>query len=279
MRLEIMNVSKCLFCVVAAWVLVSCAHEDELRKELFDVNTRLLTLESETHDKQQINSRQYVSASGRVEQIESSLQKINGELDRLRIGVQKGEIPGEDHESSLAKQLEDVREKLKDVDAETLSKLDERVSSLEKAQMEILALLEKLNKKKGEKKSSSLNSLKAIELAFQKKHYKEIVEEAPLILEKKAHKDKDAVRYYFSESLFKVGNLKEAAISFSELIKKDKLGEWGPKIHLRMGDCFLHLGDKKAALVYYKQVLGKFPNAPETASAKKHIKKLEDQPL
>ncbi len=88
----------------------------------------------------------------------------------------------------------------------------------------------------------------------------------------------ELIRYYYSESLFRVGNVREAAISFSELLKKENLGDLGPKVRLRMGDCFRNLGDKKTAEAYYKLLIEKFPQSHESELAKKQIKKLEAKP-
>lgn len=272
-----------LFLSAMSFFLVSCFHNDEIRKELFNVNTRLLALENELQDKQQANSRQYVTASGRVSQMQEDIQKLKGEVDRLQIGVQKGEIPGmpnNPHEPSVAHQLASINEKLHQLDLEKIATFEDRLIALEKAQNEILTILEKMDtKKKGaSSKKANLNSLKTIEAAFHKKQFQAIVEEAPHLLADKSHhkQDIDKIRYFYSESLFKVGNVRDAAISFGELMKKENLGEYGPKIHLRMGDCFKNLGDKKTAIAYYKKLIEKFPNSTESESAKKQLKTLQE---
>src|SRR5471030_177840 len=114
---------------------VGCFHDEELQKEVFNANTRILALENELQDKQQVNSRQYVSASSRVSQMQEDLLKIRGEIDRLQVGVQKGEIPGlGEQEPSIAKQITSTKEKLE--------AFDQRLIALEKAQDEILSILE-----------------------------------------------------------------------------------------------------------------------------------------
>jgi tetratricopeptide (TPR) repeat protein len=256
---------------------VACFHDEEARKQLFNVNTRLVSLEHDIQDKEQTNSRQYVNASGRTSQIQEDLQRLKGELDRLQIGVQKGEIPGmSGSEPSIAQQIAMINEKLKNFNAD---KIEERIVELEKAQKEILNLLEKLDKKKAEShttKKQKLNSLTAIEQAFHNKHYKDIVQEAPQLLSKKGNKDANSIRYYYAESLYKVGDMREAAISFGELLKTETHGDRGAKIRLHMGDCFRKLGDKKTAIAYYKLLVEKFPKSSESQSAKEHIKKLEE---
>ena len=268
-----------LFFVVLIALLGACAHDDEIRKELFDVNTRVLALENEIQDKQQTNSRQYVSASSRVSQLQEDVQKIRGEIDKLQVGIQKGEMPGQStsHEPSIAKQVHDIREILKGYDPEKAVQLDAKMDALEKAQIEILSILERLDKKKGDKKAKA-STFKTVEQAFQAKRFKEVVDEAPHLLTLKGQKNVELIRYYYSESLFRVGNVREAAISFSELLKKENLGDLGPKVRLRMGDCFRNLGDKKTAEAYYKLLIEKFPQSHESELAKKQIKKLEAKP-
>lgn len=248
---------------------VGCFHDEELRKEVFNVNTRVLALESELQDKQQVNSRQHMSSSSRVNQMEETLQKLRDEVDKLHVAIQKGEFPGSEGEPSIANEVSSLNEKVLEI--------EERIVELEKAQNEILGILEKLDKKKGEKtdkteKKAKLSSLKEVEHAFQNKQYKEIIEQASQLL--KGRKDSDSIRYYYSESLFKSGKLKEAALSFGELIKKDKM-EHSAKIRLRMGDCFRGLGDKKTAVAYYKLLVEKYPHSSESDEAKRQIKKLE----
>ena len=45
-------------------------------------------------------------------------------------------------------------------------------------------------------------------------------------------------------------------------------------IQLRMGDCFRHLGDKKTALVYYSELIDRFPKSSEAKQAETHLKRL-----
>lgn len=251
--------------------IMSMGCQDELKKELFNVNTRVLALENEVQDKQQMNSRQYVSSSSRTSKVEEDLKKIKGEMDRLQIGIQKGEIPGmDDGEPSIAKQVASLREKV--------TELEQRVQEFEKSQKEILTVLEKIDKKKVQSPGSQktkLTNAKAFERAFHSKHYRDIVESAPNFIANKHNKDRDLVRYYYSESLFKTGNTKEAAVSFGDLIQKFQGGDKAPKVRLRLGDCFRILGDKKTALEYYKILVEKYPKASESLEAHNHIKKLE----
>ncbi len=268
---------KWFFVGCLSFLLVGCLHEEELRKELFNVNTRLLTLENELQDKQQANSRQYVSTSSRTGQLEDELRKIHGDIDRLQTGVQRGELPGQtSSEPSIAKQISEIRERLKQFDLEKLKTIEERVLAVEKAQIEVLAALEKTDKpeKKKSNKKEKVPTLKSLEQDFQARRYKGIVETIPSLLEKPG-KDNDMLRYYYSESLFKIGNMREAAVSFGELLKRENLGHFNPKVRLRMGDCFRNLGDKKTAIAHYKLLVDKYPESSEADLAKKLIKKFD----
>jgi TolA-binding protein len=266
-----------LLLAALSFMSVGCFRDDELRKELFTANTRILALENEFQDKHQMNSRQQVSASSRVSQMQDELAKLRGEVDRLQVGIQKGEVPGlDDHEPSIAKQVAAIHEQLKDVD---LHKLQERMIALEKAQTEMLSLLEKMDKKKLTKphnKRAALQNTKGFEHAFHNKQFKDIVDEAPTVLSGKiAHKEAESIRYFYSESLYRLGNMREAAVSFAELLEQDLRAELAPKVRLRMGDCFRNLGDKKTAIAYYKLLVEKFPKATESEEARKHLKKLD----
>ncbi|MBI2603474.1 MAG: tetratricopeptide repeat protein [Deltaproteobacteria bacterium] len=266
------------FVLIISVILISgCIHEDEFRKELFDVEKRLVDLEHDIKDKQSTDNKQYISSSSRVESMEEEFQKMKGEVERLRIGVQTGELPGQtDQEDSIAKKIEKTKEQIKTLEKEreTLEKLEERISDLEKSQMEILSILENYENKGGQKRKA-LDSLAEVEKAFKRRNYLHIIEDLPPALKKDSKNNIDFL-FYYSESLFKLGKLKEAAVSYNDLIKKDKKDKYGSKSYFRIGDCFRFLGDNKAALSYYKQLLEKYPTGPESERVRNLVKKMEN---
>ena len=85
------------------------------------------------------------------------------------------------------------------------------------------------------------------------------------------------MKYFYSESLFKLGRISEAAIAYDALMKEKNLAEKTSKVRLRMGDCFRFLGETKAALLYYQELIDKHPKTDEAKYAKKYIEKLKDK--
>ncbi len=85
------------------------------------------------------------------------------------------------------------------------------------------------------------------------------------------------MKYLYSESLFKLGRIDEAAISYSELMEKKDLASRSSKVYLRLGDCFRFLGENKTALLYYQDLLRNHPKTEEAGYAKKYIDKLKSK--
>ena len=68
--------------------------------------------------------------------------------------------------------------------------------------------------------------------------------------------------YLYAESLFKLGNLKDAAIEFHDFLDSKPPVKYLPHAKMRMGDCYRHLGDKETASIYYEELITEFPKAP-----------------
>jgi len=244
----------------------------ELQDQLFEVRTKMLTIEGQLHETGQRGSsadQRLASSYVKIETLQGELQRILGEIDRLKIGVQTGKLPGTKEEEASV--------------AATLHGVETRVAELEKAQVEILTALEKVKShhgagKKGaaaDKDKGKGKSLEVLEEAFTHKKYSSIVEEAPALLKKKQVKHLDRVHYLYAESLFRLSRLEEAALEYDKLLKIPTLTSSYPHIQLRLGDCFRRLGDKATALIYYGELTAKSPNSSEAKSAEEHIDKLK----
>ncbi|MBC61788.1 MAG: hypothetical protein CMP11_04960 [Zetaproteobacteria bacterium] len=260
-------------CVLA---LSSCqgGKVNKLRNDLFRVQTRLLDLEhsSSGQDKSSQNStihgqQKLASAVLAVDDLSEKLRQLEGQIDALRIGVLTGTIPGDplgDH--GLSGQLEMLRNSL---------------HTLENTQGQILQLLEQADIKEKKKSSvkkavsrSKLITINEVKKAFKDRRYLHIAEDVPEILgTEKDSKIKLDLRYFYSESLFKLGRLTDAAVAYSELSKETDPFERTAKIHLRLGDCFRFLGDKETAQIYYSELLATFPDSQEARLAKNHLDK------
>jgi TolA-binding protein len=273
------------------WPIVTCGvlasltacltpgEEQQLRDDIFGLQTRVLQMENQLSAQgKEINtatSRQEASVSTRLDKIAIELQRIKGDIDALRIGVTTGQLPGTDpdQEGSVA---------------QTLSQLNERITAVEENQNKILGVVEKSveaskkSEKKGdkakaakaEKKSSSLKTLDEMRTAFDKKKFKTIAAEGEAVLAGlKNKKDKQEATYIMAESLYKAGDIREAALKFNDYIESK------PKEHmsvalLRMGDCFQQLGDAETAKIYYQELIQKYGSSAEAKQAKNKLAKL-----
>jgi TolA-binding protein len=280
-RLRRFNPWPILTCGVLA-SLTACltpAEEQQLRDDIFGLQTRVLQMENQLSAQgKEINtatSRQEASVSTRLDKIAIELQRIKGDIDALRIGVTTGQLPGTDpdQDGSVAK---------------TLSQLSERMTAVEENQNKILGVVEKsveAGKKsekkddkakaaKAEKKSSSLKTLDDMRTAFDKKKFKTIAAEGEAVLSGlKNKKDKQEATYIMAESLFKAGDIREAALKFNDYIESKPKENMSVAL-LRMGDCFQQLGDAETAKIYYQELIQKYGSSAEAKQAKNKLAKL-----
>lgn len=270
----------CLFVSMAA--CMTPGEEQQLKDDIFGLQSRVLQLEGQlnTQGKEisNVTSRQEASVSTRLDKIAIELQRIKGDIDALKIGVTTGQLPGSDpdQEGSVSK---------------TLNTLSERVGVIEENQGKILGVIEKSgdkksdkkdgaskekdkDKKSAEKKSSSIKDLSELKSSFEKKKYKAIAEDGGKVLAAiKGKKDKQEATFMVAESLFKVGEFREAALKFNEYIEAKPKENLSLSL-LRMGDCFKQLGDAETAKIYYQELIQKFAGTEEAKQAKDKLAKL-----
>ena len=192
-----------------------------------------------------------------MEELQNQLRLIRGDMNTLKRGIMMGELPGEDNPDSVAKNLRSLRN---------------RLDSLEETQLEILSLMKSYKMNQNSKKKKELKDKNQVSQAFEKKQYIYIIRSHETVLKKYA-KDKKTqaqLKFFYAESLFKVGRLRDAAIAYDELISHstENLKEKVPFAYLRMGDSLRLLGDKKSASIYYHDLLENFPNSVEASLAK-----------
>lgn len=264
MRFKWLGILPGVFCVAGC---LTSSDKKELQDELFVARTKLLALESRLNEHGQKGSstdQKLASSYVQLETMHGDIQKIQGEIDRLRIGVQSGRLPGGKEEEAVV--------------ANTLQTLQQKVAELEKAQVEMLGVLSKMKNHHSAEKKTEKGKLKTgeqLEAAYKEKKYTAIVDEVPVLLKKKQLKHGDRAHYLYAESLFKLGRLEEAALEYDKLLKFPGLSTSYPKIQLRLGDCFRRLGDKATALVYYGELTAKSPHTPEAKAAEEQIHKLK----
>jgi TolA-binding protein len=273
---------KCLQAVGAAIIcglsLVGCfSHEKEMRDDMFKLQTRVLDVESRMQADKTRSFDKQLGANQRLDQLNEELVRLKHELERLQVGVVRGELPGaEKNTSSIGSRLAAVEEKLQTDEASvSLQDLAQRMTELEKAQMEVLTTLDALVSQKNVAKPAS-SGLKAssIKGAFDKKQYTQITQEWPRLKKDTKGKSREEGDYYYAESLFKLGKTKEAAVSFDDALKSHGKSSFKPKFILRLGDCMRLLGDKEAAISYYQELVDSYPKDDAVQAANRYIKQL-----
>lgn len=271
--------------LVSLTACVTPAEEQQIRDDIFTLQTRVVQMESQLSAQgKEINTattRQEASTSTRLDKIAIEIQRIKGDIDALRIGVTTGQLPGTDpdQEGSVAKTLSQITERLTSVEEnqnKILSVIDKSAeASAKKAEKKEAAEKAKEKEKaKAEKKAASLKTLDDMRTAFDKKKYKLISEEGGKVLGGlKGKKDKQEGTYILAESLYKAGDIREAALKYNEYIESKPKENMSHAL-LRMGDCFKQLGDAETAKIYYQELIQKYNNTNEAKLAKDKLAKL-----
>jgi TolA-binding protein len=260
------------------------AEEQQLRDDIFGLQTRILQMENQLSAQgKEINtatSRQEASVSTRLDKISIELQRIKGDIDALRIGVTTGQLPGTDpdQEGSVAKTLTQLGERMTAVEEnqnKILGVIDKSVESGKKSDKKDEKAKDKEKAAKAtEKKSASLKNLDDLRTAFDKKKFKTIAEEGEKVLGSlKAKKDKQEATYIIAESLYKSGEIREAALKYNDYIESKPKENMSVAL-LRMGDCFQQLGDAETAKIYYQELIQKYGSSAEAKQAKNKLAKL-----
>lgn len=252
-------------------MLHSCltpSEKDRMNADIFDLKTKILTMEGKVrgqNTQSEVQGKTLATSHSRLDKIEFSIQKIQGDMDALRVGVVTGQMPGADpdQEGSIAQSLTELMERL------------EKVEANQQALMSALDKVAKKSKRKNSvsktrERSVSLNSLKK---SFRSKRYKHVALDAPKFLKKARTSEKASAMFLYAESLYKLGRLRDAALKYNDYID---LGDSANLAHakMRMGDCFRHLGEKSTAKLYYEELVTQFPSTAEAEKAKERLQKM-----
>ena len=245
----------------------------DMDEDIFRLQTRVLQLESNvanTHTADQkageMHHKNLATTSSDLERINVEVKRMKGDIDALKVGVQTGQMPGQEtsQEGSLAAQLTEIRT---------------RLEAVESQQKDLLAAMgngHPTKKKPSDKNDTPASSANAdpdsLKTAFDRKHYKEVAEDAPAVLKRAKGKDKEDVLMMYGESLMKLGRQKEAAVQFGDLIDLKPGDKQTAIAKLRLGDAFKALGDKDTSKLFYEEVSTKYAGTPEGEKAKKALK-------
>lgn len=210
------------------------------------------------------------SANTRIDGIMREIQKIQGEIDALRVGVVTGQMPGinPENEGSVAR---------------TLESLQERIKELEEGQAKILSAINQASKTSSDnqnqassnRKTVKITTLKGLEKAFNDQRFRHVAENgAAVVRNQKSKADKERATYLYAESLYKLGNLREAALKFNDYLDL-KPSKHVAHAKMRLGDCFRHLGDVATAKLFYQDLLASHKGSEEAKWAEERLAKLD----
>lgn len=263
----------------------------EMRADIFGVQTRLLTIEQAGQERDKTvkstgdQASQKIANTGvELERLQRENAKMKGDIDALKIGVVTGKMPGAEGvaEGSLGAQMQALTTKIEAIE-KNQSVLLEQVEKL--AAREVAPKKDEKGKKaknagdsgkakeKEKEGATTIRNLKDLRTAFAKGKYKQVNEAAPEVLKASdTPKDREEVLYFHAESLYKAGQMRDAALKYNELLDMNGVSTKRiPQAKLRLGDCFRHLGDAATAKLYYDEVQTKFGSTSEGTKAKERL--------
>jgi TolA-binding protein len=208
----------------------------EMEDDIYRLQTRVLQLES-------MISNNRVSEQKVGEQHHKSIASTSSDVERLNIEVKR--MKG-------------------DIDALRVGVQTGQMPGQEGSQ----------DTKSTDKKESLSGNADAasVQAAFERKHFKEVVEDAPSALKKAKGKDREQVLMAYGESLMRLNRPKEAALQFNEVVELKPTERNMAIAKLRLGDAFKSMGDKDTSKLFYEEVASKYGNTPEGEKAKKALK-------
>jgi TolA-binding protein len=282
-----MTMLKQLCGLLAVLTMTSCvtvAREKEIRKDIFDIQTRMMRFE-QVYEKQTGDTarQKFAAAATELDRVRTDINRLNGDVDALRMGVQSGKMPG----------TPDTPETV----AARLKGLEDKLTLVQTAQEEILQLLEKGGNAKGLKASKAdpdrdkgdkagkddktaktdagegveFKNFGAMKSAFQKNRFRDVSEAAPKVIHGLKGKDKDEAIYMYAESLFRSGNTLDAALQFNNYMDTKPRRERVAHSKLRLGDCFRAQGDVGTAKIYFQEIIKEFPTSSEAKRSKERL--------
>lgn len=258
---------------------VGCVSHQQKREQddkIFALQTHMVQLEDSistrrSSDQKTGDSRhnQVAANSGDLERMGIELKRMKGDIDGLRVGIETGQMPGQEtpSEGSIGTRLSDI--------VTRLTALESQQQELATAVDRMSANPNKIGAKKEAPTSSGNADLASLTLAFDRRHYKEVAEDAPSILKKEKGRDREAVLMMYGEALLKLNRPKEAALQFNELVELKPADKQMSLAKLRLGDAFKMLGDKDTSVLFYDEVASKYPRTPEGDKAKKALKSMK----
>ncbi len=251
---------------------VTPGEKKEIKQDLFNLQTRTIQLENLLRDREadlrstgDAANKRIASTATEMDRLQHEIQVLQGEIDALKVGVRTGALPGSNPEEESV--------------AQTLSAIVTRLEAVEGSQAEILESLEKLRGRKNtgaaaKPAAGATASDGSIDKDFAAKNYQAVADQAPNELKATTNKSKQQkLLYYYAESLFHLKKTRDAALKFNEYLESGGT-KYAAQAKLRLGDCFVSLGDSATAKLYYEELVKEFPGTAEAKRAQQALGKL-----
>ena len=249
---------------------------DAWRNDMYNIKMRVLGIEQgldkttkKSADKANINAKQYMSNRQRLDTIDESLQNIRGKLDALKVGVITGRYPGLDVESeSVAGAIGELEVKV--------AGIEESHTTLMQEFKRLVALYDRKNSVRQNKKRKKITTVDGLRTAFSKKRFTHIFEDARGVVKRVRNEDsRQEAMYLYAESTYKLGKIRDAALHFNELVDFASDGKYVKTAKVRLGDCFRHLGDVATAKLFYEDIIDAYPKSDEAQRAAEKLKTMQ----
>lgn len=270
--------------------LVSCQTDKDLERDrrIFSMQTKLLELEKSFNRNSEVSeknlSRGMVEYQSFSEEMGRNLQILEGKVQTLEHFLGVDEIQADEFASKAPEQKIAVLTSDLDHLSHRVEELEKKLETVNNTQNELFKSVESVlkaggNKKFGSSSSSSskkvsFSSVKEVEKAYEDKWYTHIIENYETTKNKLPKADQYDVSFFYGGSLFKLGRISEAALVFDELLNEKRKSDKLPQIYLRLGDCFRLLGKKDVALIYYEELIEKYPKESQAKVAKDYLEQL-----
>ncbi|MDE3269548.1 MAG: hypothetical protein OYH77_04620, partial [Pseudomonadota bacterium] len=191
-----------------------------IKKRVLELERGLLEATEDSTNKGNISTKQYTSNRQRLDDLDVQFQKVMGNIDALRVGVITGQYPGLDSETeSVASSIADLQTRV--------AAIEESHTILMEEFKRLVALYDKKRAVKQNKKRQTIASLKGLRIAFDKKRYLHVFEDAKRVIKNiNGAANKHEAMYLHAESAFKLGRIRDAALYYNELVEQSSEGKY-----------------------------------------------------
>lgn len=266
---------KAMRLVVVAFLpmlLVHCAPQDQanmlerrvssLSAENRALSNQINSLKQEVADmgKAQdiasVRSRQ-AELANRMDELQAELLRMNGLIDQIGHKNEQDEGETVRFREDLKKQVENLREEVKLLQASTMV-----TKEVEQA------------RKKAAQGAVDLYQ-QALDLIKQKK-YKDAKKTLRTYIEKHPHGKRVANAYFWmGECEYNLQRFEEAILEYQKVISRYPKSNKVPDSLLKQGIAFAKLGDNESAKIVLNKLIKKYPKSPQVSVAKKKLARIK----